>query len=275
MLTKHKVFDGKLVHAWTEPAYRETTRPDTRAKQYEGTNHRFVVDERDDIVGTVSDQYTLVRNADVIAALDLAAGERNLALDPTKAAYRNGRSFYEVKVPGFGYRVSGDPSGMVPSIIVRNDYRGGGGLKIQGGIFRLACTNGLVVGDIAYFTNQRHVGQIDVIGFFRDALSRMEEKIEVNRLLAEAMTRVRYRPEVVEAIIADTADRYRADWDRALRENVAEIGDNMWAVAQAVSELSTHRMQTRATGDARTEYNMGADTWATRQWDRIAALVGA
>jgi len=274
MLTKHPKFEGKVVEAWTEPCYRAGG---------EETRYKLVVDETDTPLGAVTDQYTLIRNADLLSAVEVASDIRGVRLDPLKGAYRSGKSVYHIMMPDYGYRVGADTSDTNPTIILRNDYRGGGGLKIQGGFFRVICTNGLIRGEIAHYSNIRHVGKIDLLHFVETAILKTVEMAEVNRLLAETLAGVRapewseidqltarelvlVMPGLPEVIQADTADRYHGDLARAVRENTSAIGNNLWAIAQAVAEVATHRMQERH------HYNMAADEWAARQLQRIEAF---
>ncbi len=250
MLTKHPILDGKLVHAWTEPALRGD----------EPTRFGFVIDEMDTVLAPVTDKYRLVRNADLVSALDVAADERGIVLEPTLAAYRNGRAKYAFHAPNMAYKVGRDPSEMTPQVVLRNDYRGGGGLHVQSGYFRILCTNGLMRGTIAYSDNQRHVGKFNLAHFVGAALDRIREIFEADRLVAETMaaTPIVARVELMEKMLADTAKRYHPDLVRAFHDNIGIIGHNAWAVMQAVSEVATHRMQER------THFNFAADAWVAR-----------
>lgn len=269
MLTKHPLLAGKLVEAWTEDAYRRVTLHGGKVDEYhEQPKVQLVIDESDDVIAAVSDKYTLVRNADLVSALDVAADERGLVLAPTMAAYRNGRAKYAFNVPALEYQVTRDPSITIPQIIVRNDYRGGGGLHVQSGYFRVVCTNGAMRGTIAYSDNQRHVGKFDLRKFLGGAIDRIKEIFEVDRLLAETLAATSIsepqQRELVTHLLEFTAKRYQPDLERAVRENVREMGANAWALVQAAAEVATHRMQTNVRGVDRRNYNFAADQWAAR-----------
>lgn len=264
-LINHPALAGKLVHAWLEPAKRDMREHGGQTTDMiEDTRFRFVLDESDAILGVVSDRYSLVRNAELVAAADIAADERGIALEPLGgklSGYNGGRSKYTFTMPSMQYRVGMDPSNINPMLTLRNDYRGGGGLVVQSGFFRHACTNGMVFGKrIAYHDYQRHVGKFDLLAFVGAALDRVREVFDADRLQAEVLanTPIIAGGELLEKIMADTAKRYQPDLERAVRENAATIGENAWAYLQAAAEVATHRMQERS------NFNLAADPWVAR-----------
>lgn len=293
-LTDQERLEGKLVRAHLEPSFRHTE-VDGR-DSFDQTRFRFVVDEYGEpLAGGLSEQYTLVQNREFISALDLAADERGLDLQPRKAVYRNGRGLYEFGIPSHKFRITNDRSDTEGLIRMSNDYRGQGGLGIMSGWFRLICSNGLIVGTIAHRDMRRHVGDIDVYKFVCVGLDRFVERFETERILAETLGNERYTPSAdsthattqVEAreaiertggdllarILADTPDRYNAPLQRAVRENQRDAGDTLWGIVQAVAEVATHRMQETARGGARSNYSFAADTWSSRQVNRVRELV--
>lgn len=286
MLTQNKILDGKLVHAWKEPAYRELRDKDNNVSHDE-TRVSLVIDETDAVLGAVTDRYTLVRNRDYVSALDVAASELGVALEPTKAQYCNGRGLYQFKAPDFVMQAPGDPSKTTGLVILTNDYRGNGGLGIKSGMFRVVCTNGMVVGKIAHQDLLRHVGEIDIYAFVREGLQRLVDQFDVNRLLVstlathpynglqrdilaiedraaaqrmvDAAVDAKHTPDLIPAILADTPDRYHQYIKQVVGEETQVMGANLWALAQLVARTATHRMPETAT----------ADDWATRQLNRV------
>lgn len=273
-LTDSKQFEGKLVHAWTEDSYRKRPVDPSNAsftipEAYDSQRFKYVIDEQDHVLASVTDQYTLVTNRDFVSAVDIAADELGIEVEANRGSYVNGRSHYRLVLPGHSMRIPGDESVTKATLDIQNDYRGGGSLKLLAGWFRMICTNGLIVGEIASSNSQRHVGEIKLMEFVMPALAKIADRFEVERVIAEALQRQKADADLVEAIVADSADRYEADIRRAVRENARSMGDNLWALSQAVSEIATHRMQTRADGGTRTNFNSAADTWGTRQYNRI------
>lgn len=293
-LTDHKMLEGKLTRAHLEPSFRHIIA--NGLDSFEQSRFRYVVDEHDStLAGGLTEQYTLVQNREYISALDLAADERGLDLQPRKAIYRNGRGLYEFGVPSHKFRITNDRSDTEGLIRMSNDYRGQGGLGIMSGWFRLICSNGVIVGTIAHKDTKRHVGDIDVYKFVCAGLDRFVERFETERVLAETLGNERYYPpsdsvnattqveareaiertggDLLARILADTPDRYNADLQRAVRENQRDAGATLWGIVQAIAEIATHRMQETAGGDARSNYSFAADTWSGRQVNRVRELV--
>lgn len=297
MLVDHPRLKDKLVKAHLETCYR--MKEEDGRVDFNGERFQFVVDESDEPLATVTDKYTLVQHREVISALDLAADARGLSLEPTEAHYINGRLVTKFEVPGYEMQVGTDPSQTKLTINVHNDYKGEGGLAVLIGWFRMICSNGLVIGEVAASNKRRHVGNINVGEFMSTAVNKAVGRFEAERLIAQTLAEHRYplaawnpasrdvaakrvrkaktdgtTPDIVDLILADTAERYHDDLNRAVRENVREIGENLWALSQAVAEIATHRMQQRADGSTLTRgFNSAADTWATRQSNRIRRLV--
>jgi len=299
MLTEHPKFQGTLVGAHKEPTFRRTDENGQLQFEQQGRHH-FVVDDNNLVIATVSDLYRVVQNTDFLCAVDIAADNLGIKIEPTEAAYSSGNSRYKLRTPDMHFQPKGDSSGVEGSIILGNDYRGSGGLQIKSGWFRLICKNGLTIGTIASYSTQRHVGDFDVYQFVFKALEKFLDRWEIERVLADTLTDrpyiftnmagietqleaqnllKQYRDNGVEADIfvqmaADTPNRYQKDLQNALISNLRHIGQNMWAVSQAVSEMATHRLQQRSDGGPRTGYNFAADQWATRQLNKILAEAG-
>lgn len=288
-LTSDPKFTGKLVAAWQEPCYR--VEAETHPIEMKETRFRFVVDEMDNEIATVSDRYTLVQNRDLISAFDLAAEELGIRLEVEQAEYHNGQSFYKLRLPDYTFKAKGDTSKTEATVDVRNDYRGNGGLKALFGWFRLVCTNGMVIGEVVKMNAKKHVGQIDLMEFARSGLKKIVARYEAEKLIADTLIDIeapgfypRSQEDAKEAlkdkelaedkrlvlsILADTPNRYHNDLEKALGDYRRELGDNLYSMVQAITDISSHRMQMRANGEDRTHFNTSADDWATRQIARI------
>ena len=269
--------EGQLVHAWTEPCYRHTVENENSnypIDTYDEERFQFIVDESGVPLATVTDKYTLVTTRDLVSAVDLAADELGINLEANSGQYANGRSYVKLTLPDLSMQVAGDPSPTQATIDLQNDYRGGGSLKLLAGWFRIICTNGLVVGEIASRDIKRHTGKIDLMGFVMPALQKVNDRFVAEKFIAEQLAQETQDKELVEQIVASAADRYEGDIRPAVRENNREIGNNLWSLSQAVAEISTHRMQMRANGESRTGFNAAADTWATANYNRIREFAG-
>ena len=278
MLTDHSLLSGKMPSAWHEEVWRRNPSQDLDQAEYELVpKSRLVVDETDNVLGTVSNRHTLVQNRDLLSALDVAAEHLGLQVTPLSSSYRRGKGVYEFHLPELDMQPLGDQSKTTPRVTLKNDHTGTGGLRVLSGWYRLICANGMTIGTVSHRNTVRHTGEIDVWGFVRDALTAVRDEFDVQRLLAENLSHARHQfygvdddretnvervregqPSLVDLIMADTAERYDAYLRKAMRENQHGIGNNLWALTQAVSQTSTHRMP-----------GANADAWATRQLNRI------
>lgn len=292
-LTDSKAFDGKLVEAWLEPTYRRIGGGGLLVEDtYNEEKSRYVIDEGDEVLATVSDGYLLIQNRELISALDLAADDLGIEVDPLRGSYVNGSSNYTFTIPKYSQKIGNDPSETIMTLNLRNDYRGGGSLKMLAGWFRMFCENGQVVGEIAAEHAKRHVGTFNPYEWIKARLTRIGEQFEANMFIAEMLANTSHEgsayasdfyrgrksaeqavkmqdASLVEQILADTAQRYHHDLGLIAQRNFRDIGHNLWALAQSVSELSTHRLQETATGRPRVKYNTAADAWGATQYNRI------
>jgi hypothetical protein len=283
-LVDHEMLAGKAPAAWKETAFRCTgEHGGMSGDDYEETRMELIVDERDAVLGCVTERYTLVQNRDLLTALDLAADAAGVRLEPQAARYENGRAEYKFNLPGQAFAITRDPSLHVPQIVLRNDYRGSGGLGIMAGWFRMICSNGMVIGEVAHQKLRRHVGEIDLYGFVQAGVHGITDRLEVERLTLETLQTkscpVTSTPAILDrdgykqlvkdgstspadAILADTADRYHKYLRTAVRENRLAVGDTAYALVNAITQTATHRMP-----------GWTADAWATKQIARVKEAV--
>jgi len=220
-------------------------------------------------VGAVSPRYRLIQNADLIGAIDLASDELGVTLTAEKGAYNHGKSWMSFSLPD-AFKVPGDPSEIKPMINIGNDYGGGGALTGGAGVYRLICTNGMMVGKIERAQSQRHVGNIDVYEFVYGLVDHLVKRAEVSKIIAETTQDMPFEwrlPDIVQEHVQDklvqnaqllnviaenTPPRYHDPLRQAIMENRKEIGHTVWALLQAISEVSTHNMR----------------GWAAQNWQR-------
>jgi hypothetical protein len=148
---------------------------------------------------------------------------------------------------------------------------------------------------------QKHVGQFNLFEWLKRMTQRTIDRFAVDKLLADSLVEVPLPaslPEfetkehaqseanswnipgesatdyLIASIYAGTAERYYPDLAHQFHSYAHEVGRNYWALAQAVSDIATHRMQQTAGGDSRENFNWSADQWASRQLARISKVAG-
>lgn len=76
--------------------------------------------------------------------------------------------------------------GLIPEIVLTNSHDGASAFKVDSGIFRLVCTNGLMVGDTFGSYKARHSGKIgDIIEAAFEVIDESPRAIEAARQFAE------------------------------------------------------------------------------------------
>lgn len=273
MLTRKERLDGSIVDA---QIHTTALARDLRISRF-GT----VVDEYGHECGAVSHHYRLVRNADLIAALDLASDKIGIDLECSGGRYHHGRSKYTMFLPG-EWKVPNDHSGIRSNVTVNNGY--GGTNKITGttGTFRLICTNGMAVGTILASMKQRHIGPFDLMKMVEQLLlDTMEQAaIEQKRAITAGETPYEWRShearseedkevrrsnhKVLIEIGKDTPKKYQEPLARAIVESEEMLGRTVWAMVQAIAEIAEHDMKG----------SIAANAWRRRNQVKIMETVG-
>ncbi len=235
---------------------------DSNIYEHEPFRFKGIVDSQDGTqLAAVTSRYALVQNMDVAQAVadalyDNGIGKTDIQRGP--ALYSNGKTRFDVKLPASSFTAPGDPSDLIPTIQVGNDYRGGGSLTLRVGLFRLLCTNGLVSFVRGEMIKMRHTGTVDystifalILPVLTKMLAEVDDQKKVITMLAEAPAHGAW----IDDLLKRTSDRYSARISGAMERNMDELGGNSWAVAQAISEVATHEMPTG---------------WAAEQWATAA-----
>ena len=226
-------------------------------------------------VGAVSGRYKLIRNADLIGAIDLASDSLDVPLTVGQCRYQNGRTSLEFTLPDT-YRVTGDPSDIKPLIRIGNDYGGGGALTGAAGVYRLVCTNGMMIGKVETYTTLRHVGEIDLYEFTYGLVNGLVKRAQVHKIIAESTQEMPFEwaikqvegervdprlldnAQLLNTIAENTPPRYHQPLRDAITRNREDIGRTVWALLQSISEVSTHNMR-----------GWAAQNWQRRETNRV------
>lgn len=222
-----------------------------------------LVDEFGNVLNTVTPRtYNLIKNKEVIAALDLVTDDAGYEIKAMESRYYKGRSLWRFTEPEPFY-VPGDNSPHFVMLDVWHDSRGTGGLSTRGGIYRQWCTNGCTT---TIFATERksttHREQVNLMEFFQETVEtlaknsatikqihqnagEMEFDLQTDNAVRQVMVEAyrslapRYRPRLSETIRRYAASRGRTG-DASDRDSV---GPTVHALLQSVSDLVTHGMQ--------------------------------
>lgn len=219
---------------------------------------RGIVDHNGHQCAAVSDRYTLVQNRTLAEVLkDVLFDKGITSIDRGRCLYSNGRTRFDVHLPDTAFKVEGDPSNQMSTIQIGNDYGGGGSILVRMGVFRTICTNGMIAFTRGETMRVKHVGLLgydQLYPLMMKALERQLAVAEKQREVAGLLASTAVPAQWVNNLLEETAKRYRSGLERALQRNTNELGNNSWAVTQAISEVATHEMRT----------GWAAETWATK-----------
>ena len=274
MLTHSDRLRGTVVDAQIHTAARAS---DLRVSRF-----GIVVDELGNECGAVSDRYTLVRNADLIAAVDLASDDLGLELECAGGIYSmSGRSQYTFYLPG-DFKVPGDNSDVRTNITIGNGYGGTHNVDGTGGTYRLVCSNGMSIGTIVSAMKRRHVGEFDLMRLVQEMMVKLVEETTTEKQRAilaaetpfewnvskaenegDAVVRQRNNT-LLQTIAKDTPKRYVQGLSDAIKAYRTDVGHTTWAIVQAVGEIAQHDMN----------HTQAAQNWSRRNQARVMEVVG-
>lgn len=230
--------------------------------------------------GRVSARYGFVSTADVLAGLRQHGwGVTNVQVARVREAGERPFARHFLRLRREGEAVMRTVGDSVPEVVVVNDHRGGSKFLMLAGIYRLVCSNGLIVGCDAFSARVRHLvhnvagvvegaerishkmGDLaDLVGEFRDLALDRDRRVA----FAEQALALRY-PAPGSAPI-EGADLLRPRrWQ--------DEGTDLWATFNVVQEnlvrggIATGRTghrQRRATlalRGAQREFALNADLW--------------
>lgn len=222
-----------------------------------------IVDAKGHECGAVTSRYRLIRHGDLVAAADLASDKLGINLECGKVIYHRGRFSTDLYMPT-DFNVPGDPSGIRPQITLGNSYGGTAALTGRAGVFRLICTNGTIIGQTIRADYQKHVGDFDVMKFVENLMLAVVCRAEEYQRVALQAAQTEANVEVVETLIRETTPKkYHATLHGAVESNVLTMGPTVWAIMQAISEVSTHDMK-----------GLNATDWQIRHTNQVLAGAG-
>lgn len=267
MITNKSEFAGQVVNAHRVDLIRGDSEEHSRFIS--------IVDDKGHECGAVSQRYRLIRNGDLLGALDLASDKAGMDLEIRRWRYYNGRFTVDLS-SGALFRAPGDKSETQPYLRLVNGYGGVSTLDGLAGMFRLACTNGTLVGKYTHKNTQKHVGKFNLMNIVGELLFSLKKQAEVQKIIAEAaghapfvFLRKDYSEQRSEEFLANrrllteivnsTPKKYHPSLIRAFEGYAEDVGSTVWAILQAISEVSTHDMKGTLSGDA----------WQLKQTNRV------
>lgn len=119
------------------------------------TGHKFIVrEDTGDILSCMTDEYKLVTNQEVMQAALPTLKEAGASLVEERMFGNGARTIWRWKFPD---SIEIDKGDIVhPEVIIKNSYDGSTTVLLMSGLYRLICSNGLVIGKTINQSANRH-----------------------------------------------------------------------------------------------------------------------
>ena len=211
----------------------------------------------------VSDHYTHIPTERVIDDMELL-GWKPIQATEVKARKNSTKGFQKhlVTFRNDDVVINGDDGDTVfPQILMTNSHDGKNAFQFQAGLYRLVCSNGLVIADTQFeAVKMRHMGYD-----FEDLQVMIKEMVEKLPLTVESMNKMKAQEMEQEQIIQFAMDaintrfsdkemkRIQIDYDELIKPvRKEDAGSDLWSVFNVVQEkIITGDFDYRAGGKAR------------------------
>lgn len=229
----------------------------------------------DDAHSSRSKRYGFVPTLPVLEAL-YGAGFVATSARQTGSAARRGHGQHLVRLSQQRDLEQGGVGGVVPQVLLRNSHDGTSSLFLAGGLFRFACFNGLVIGEVWAQMKLRHTRQLvsEAIEGSFEIVRRAEETravaLEWQGVLLDAPERKAYAGLAMGLRMGN-----RPGWDPEQLLTVRRFEDeptHLWAVFNRAQENGTNggfhgvmaggqRQTARPLGEIDREVAFNRDLW--------------
>ena len=191
---------------------------------------------------TVSTKYQFIPTTDIISLME----EHDFHVrDIRQMGTRNRDPNYVKHAIRFRHKNPREIHGAVPEILVSNSHDTSAGLAARGGLYRFACTNGLVVGQDLYRLSVPHVG--DAKAVVAKAIEHMLTAVfprvqtQVERWLSiqlEHAEKIRLAVKAMELRYTQSTAYYGPEKLLEYRRP-EDSGDDLWTVFNVIQENIT------------------------------------
>ena len=216
-------------------------------QEYENmiTTHKAIVDDAGNIVSIVGQGYNVVQNADIIPDYERAIYRSQLDTTDMKRdiqqSHGGARTVCTYTFPAHRIEVKENDS-MDLKISVLNSYDGSWKFMSLVGAMRLACLNGQVIGDFFSSFYGKHTRSLDT----DVAVKKLEHSLDIYIENAELWKQ--YPTTAVSELQAYNVFLNLAGESKVLLTHlqdihgkyVEEMGSNLWALFNTMTDWSTH-----------------------------------
>ena len=211
----------------------------------------------------VSKHYTHIPTTKVIDDMEML-GWKPIEAKEVKARKNSTRGFQKhlIVFRNDDVVINGEDGDTVfPQILLTNSHDGKNAFQFQAGLYRLICSNGLVIADTQFeAVKMRHMGYT-----FEDLQEKIKEMVEKLPLTVESMNKMKAQEMEQEQIIQFAKDalntRFKEDELNRIQIDLKELvnpvrkedqGNDLWSVFNVVQEkIVTGDFEYRAAGKVR------------------------
>lgn len=158
----------------------------------------------------VSEQYKVIKTGDLVSQfVEEGYQVTSLVQAKTRKTELTGFTKHMIRLRNPNLNIGID--GLFPEIVIKNSYNGTSAFEIMMGVFRLVCSNGLIVGNTYESLKVRHVGEVmpkvlTAISAIQTQTDRIESEIKLmnERTLSQAEI-AHFAQQVAEQLVPETA----------------------------------------------------------------------
>lgn len=194
--TYHHGEDPVFPNVVSEPLYYGKRDP----LHFEG--YRALVDQNDgEVISVVSENYQMVRHQDILGKAEKALAHLGLEFDRSVTLIKDGAKMVaKYIIPSIEAVLA--PGDIVhPTIIIKNSYDLSWVASLNGGVYRLTCSNGAYVGTMFEKFKHRHVGLLDA-GYLGSRIALLSDRFSVYAEGAKLMAQTPLTNYTVEKVVA-------------------------------------------------------------------------
>lgn len=232
-----------------------------------------------------SERYAFIPSIDVVRGLGRAG------FKPVMAAQTKSRDANEIEhkkhLIRFRHESSISDNGLIPEIVLVNSHDGSTSYQLRAGIYRLVCTNGLIVGNDSFLRRVKHKG--NVIESVVEAASDLLEIVPLSVRKAQEWEATPLKIEQQTAF-AEAASMLKWDQDNVAIDpkrllsprRVADSKKDLWTTLNVIQENlirggvryrteSHQRQSTRAINSVSENVRLNTALWTLTE--RMAELI--
>ena len=225
--------------------------------------HKAIVNELGDPIAVVGINYNLVQNADIMPEFHKVILASNLdrtgMTKKIQQSHHGAKTIVTYTFPAHEIEIA-DGDSVQLRIMVLNSYDGSWKFLSMVGAVRIACMNGQVVVDAFSNYNAKHTSSLDT----DVAVAKLETALEVYTKNADVWKSYPKSPVTTAQAtrifkqVAGKSERLEALLEETYLKYVDEMGHNLWAVFNTLTDWSSHAKFKNEANKVATIYNREA-----------------